>query len=368
MTTRVLIPETTSTEVGSIIADAQDVVGQRFDQAMEDGQTLLQMTMEIIGGLGDAVGNEALIVANLGSNFPDPISIYFNPGDPPTAPEVELYMPAFPTAPILSVIELLTGIQAKLEYDLAHGGTGLNPDVELEIWRRGEERDRIALDDAKEKVAAEWSKRGFALPDGSLAAQLTQVETEYMNKRVDVSRDIAIKQAELSYQYSTFIIQQILAMEQIIINATAEGNKSLIEGYKADMDGYKSKVQGAVEKLGALLKAYEVGGSVYRAKADAQAAIAGVDVRVAEARINTAVSQMQLFLKQAEINMRNREVMAGLRVEAQKAAGQIAAQLAAGMFAGVSVQAHISAGAQATKAYFGQEQSQESHPHQALPQ
>ena len=367
MTTRVIVPATTGAEVDSIVESAQDVVEQRFEQAMEDGRDLLQTTMEIIGALGDSVGNESLVVANLGSQFPDPLSIYFNPGDPPTAPEVELYMPEFPTAPILSVIALLTGIQTKLEYDLAHGGTGLNADVELEIWKRGEERDRIALDAAKEKIAAEWSKRGFALPDGSLASQLTQAETEYMNKRVDVSRDIAIKQAELSYQYSVVIIQQILAMEQIIINATAEGNKSLIEEYKADMDGYKSKIQGAVEKLSALLKAYEVGGNVYRAKAEAQAAIANVDVRVAEAKINTVVSQMNLFLKQAEINMRDREIMAGLRVEAQKAAGQIAAQLAAGMFAGVSVQAHISAGATASKSYSGQEQSTESHPHQELP-
>jgi len=367
MTTRIIVPSTTSEEVDAVIASAQDVVEQRFDQAIEDGKDLLATTMEIIGGLTDAVSGDMIAVADLGSQFPDPLSIYFDPGDPPTAPDVELYMPEFPTAPILSVIELLTGIQAKLEYDLEHGSTGLNADVESEIWSRGEERDRIALDNAKDKIAAEWSKRGFALPDGALAAQLTQAETEYMNKRVDVSRDIAIKQAELSYQYSVVIIQQILAMEQILINATAEGNKSLIEEYKADMDGYKSRIQGAVEKLSGLLKAYEVGGSVYRSKAEAQAAIAGVDVKVAESKINAAVSQMHLFLKQAEINMRNQEVMAGLRVEAQKAAGQIAAQLASGMFAGVSVQAHISAGATTSKGYQGQESSSESHPHQALP-
>ena len=367
MTARIITPSDTIEAIDGMTSVAQDKVEQRFDQAIEDGQALLQATQEIVNSLGDSIGNESIVVADLGTQFPDPMSIYFNPGDPPTAPEVELYMPEFPTAPILSVIELLTGIQAKLEYDLAHGGTGLNPDVELEIWKRGEERDRIALDAAKEKVAAEWSKRGFILPDGSLAAQLTQVETEYMNKRVDVSRDIAIKQAELSFQYGQFIIQQILAMEQLCINATAEGNKSLIEEYKADMDGYRSKVQGATEKLGALLKAYEVGGNVYRAKAEAQAAIAGVDVRVAEAKINVAMNQMQLFLKQAEINMRDKEVMAGLRLEAQKAAGQISAQLAAGMFAGVSVQAHISAGATASKAYTGSEQSQETHPHQEAP-
>lgn len=366
MTTRVIQPSDTGEEVEAIVESAQDIIEQRFEQSVEDGRDLLQSVMEIINALSDAVGNESIIVADLGSQFPDPMSIYFNPGDPPTAPEVELYMPEFPTAPILSVIELLTGIQAKLEYDLAHGGTGLNPDVENEIWRREEERARIALDDTKERAAAEWSKRGFALPDGALAAQITQIETEYMNKRLDRSRDIAIKQAELSYQYSTFIIQQILAMEQIIINATAEGNKSLIEEYKADMDGYKSRVHGAVEKLNALLNAYKVGGEVFKAKAEAQAAIANVDVRVVEAKINTIISQMNLFLKQAEINMRDREVIAGLRVEAQKAAGQIAAQLAAGMFAGVSVQAHISAGASTSKSYSGSEQSSESHPHKEL--
>jgi len=364
---RIIVPQTTSEEIDTLVNAANDRVEARFADAIEEANTLRDVAQGFLGSLETAAGSFDPIVATLGDmDFPSPISPYFNPGDPPTAPEVELYMPEFPTAPILQTIAMLTEVQATLEYGLAHGGTGLNPDVENEIWRREEERALIALDDAKERAAAEWSKRGFLLPDGSLAAQLTQIETEYMNKRLDRSRDIAIKQAELSFQYGQFIIQQILAMEQILISAVSEGNKSLIEAYKADMDGYKSKVHGAVEKLNALLNAYKVGGEVFRAKADAQAAIAGVDIRSAEAQINTTVSKMHLFLKQVELNMRNNEVMAQLRLEAAKAGGQIAAQLASGMFAGISVQAHVSAGASASKSYSGSEQSSESHPHKEL--
>jgi len=64
-------------------------------------------------------------------------------------------------------------------------------------------------------------------------------------------------------------------------------------------------------------------GSVYRAKADAQASIAAVDVKAAEATISTAIAQMQLFLKQAELNIKNQEVMAQLRVAAADAGGKL---------------------------------------------
>jgi len=299
--------------------------------------------------------------ANLGMFFPAPISPYFNPGDAPVKPQVEIYLPEFPVYPVLQSIALLTSIQTTLQSDLSNGDTGINADVESEIWAREEERSRIALAEAKEKIAAEWGQRGFSLPDGVLVNNLAQVEIEYNNKRLDLSRDIAIKQYELAFQHTQFIIQQILAMEAMVLDAVNKSNTISIQGYAAEIEGYKTKVQAAIGKLDAQIKAYEGEASVYRSKADAQAAIASVDVKAAEAEINTAIAQMQLFLKQAELNMKDKEVMAQLRIAAAEAGGKIAAALSSGIFSGVSVQAHIGGTGQVSKSYSGQEQLSESH-------
>jgi hypothetical protein len=434
---------------------------------------------------------------------------------------------------------LLTALQNKLLNELLNGSDGLNPAVEDSIWRREEERARLALDEAKEKIASEWSKRGFDLPDGVLAANLAQADIEYANKRLDFSRDIAIKQAELVFQNGQFIIQQILGLENTLINFTnavaertfqqtkalqdaslaifqaslhkynaqleaykaraavyesriraelakgefyklmvqtaqvtadvnrayadlyrlqigavealinmyrsemeaaklqteidrtrvdafktqveayvarvnaksaefnmyghrieaekakievfgeqvraygarvdavkaaasirveeararIERNKELIERYRVDLEGYKTQIQAAVEALGAKIKVYEGEGQVYKAKSDAQAAIANVDAKVQEAAIMAEINQMNLFLKQAEINIKSYEMAQQLRMEAAKGGAQVAAQLAAGIFSGVSVQAHLSASAQAGKHYSGQESVSESYPH-----
>ncbi|MBU2049351.1 MAG: hypothetical protein KKH61_10290, partial [Gammaproteobacteria bacterium] len=44
-----------------------------------------------------------------------------------------------------------------------------------------------------------WAKKGWSLPDGLLAHSLSEVQKEYMNKGLDRSREIAIKQADLEH-------------------------------------------------------------------------------------------------------------------------------------------------------------------------
>jgi hypothetical protein len=75
---------------------------------------------------------------------------------------------------------------------------------------------------------------------------------------------------------------------------------------------------------------------------------------------------MQLGLSAAEANIKAYQSAAALRVEAAKGGAMVAAQLSSGIFAGVSVQAHLSAGAQASKTYSGQESVQETYPHKAV--
>jgi len=354
-------PQNTTSEVAGIVDVTKETVIDRFTQVTEAADGALQDAMAFLNQLQNAVEDLDFTVPSIGMFFPAPISPEFNIGDPPVAPEVELSLPAFPDSPVLQTITLLTGIQARLVSDLANGVTGLAAGVENDLWRRDEERALLAHQEELETIAAQWSTRGYELPDGTLVALINQSEIDWRNKRLDRSRDIAIKQAEMAFQNTQFIIQQIMVMETLVINAVSEGNKSAIEGYKADMDGYKAKVQAAIDKLGAYLKVYETGGNVFRAKADAQAAIGGVDIKAAEASINASIAQMQLFLKQAELQITHTDAQSRLRVAAAEAGGRITAQLAAGLFSGISVQAHLSAGAQIGKSYSGQEALSESH-------
>lgn len=359
-------PQDTTEEIGDIVYSAREKVDEKFERAMEQSDSALKEAMSFLDRLQSAAESTPFFIPNIESNFPSPVSPLFNIGDPPTAPVVDLPLPEFPSEPILRSVALLTTIQTKLQADLAAGGTGLPASVEELLWRRQEERDRLAHEEAQELIASEWSKRGFDLPDGVLVAALTQSEIDYKNKRMDVSREIAIKQADLAFQYSQFIVQQIIALETLMVGAVVEGNKNLMEEFKANVDGYRVRVQAAIDKLGAFVKVYDTAGGVYKAKADAQAAIAAVDIKAAEAEINAAISQMHLYLKQAELQMKSIDTAAQLKVQAAQGGAQVASQLAAGIFSAVSVQASLSASASAGKSYSGTESVSESYPHKEV--
>ena len=358
-------PQNTTEEVGPIFTLAEQTVSDRFNLVTAYADEATKAAMEQLNRLEIAAEEYDFSVPSIGWFFPAPISLKFDPGTPPVAPTVELPMPAFPDAPIMQAITLTTGILAYLENVLATGATGVNSAVEDLIWRRELERSQLARDESRNALTAEWGKRGFDLPDGVLLAQLTQEEIDWRNKRLDLSRDIAIKQYELAFQNTQFIIQQILAMEKILVEAAAEGNKITIMEYSAQMEGAKVEVQAAAERLKAIVDLYRGEGDVYKARADAQAKIAEVDVKVAEATINVAIAQMQIYLKQIELRMHNAQAIAQIRVAAAEGGGRIAAQLAAGAMAGISVQAHLSASGQASKSYQGQESLSEQYRHTA---
>lgn len=81
--------------------------------------------------------------------------------------------------------------------NIRHGGTGLTEAIENAIWNRDLERSEQALADATDKATTFWAKKGFQLPDGLLAHSISELQKEYENRRIDRSREIAIKQADL---------------------------------------------------------------------------------------------------------------------------------------------------------------------------
>jgi len=354
-------------ELHEIVDTTENTVIERFERAEEMAGGFTDTAEGFLSSLLHASDISSIPMPTLSSHAIPPLSYQFNPGDAPTAPPTEIYLPELPEDPILQTIALVVGIQSRLQSDLAAGVTGIDPAKENDIWMRDQERQRIMTDEAKEKIAAEWSKRCFDLPDGVLVAQLTNAEIDYRNKFLDRSREIAVKQAELAFQNKHFIIKSILEMNQLLIMAVTEGNKITIAKYQADLEAYKTQVQAAISTVDEAVKAYEASGSVYRYKAEAQASIANVDVKAAEVSINATISQMQLFLKQAEIVIERSRAIAQLRVSAAEAGGRIAAQLAAGAMAGVSVQAHISATGSANKSISGTDTIYNYYPHEKRP-
>lgn len=154
---------------------------------------------------------------------------------------------------------LKTAVEAKLLSDVVSGGTGLSPAVEDAIWERTRERDNKDYQEAVDKLNNVWSGRGFTLPDGVLAELQQGLINDDRNQRIERSRDILIKQAELAQANTHFTITSSLSLEQLklnhannVANRALEAQKSVVEfgiayhnlkisDYNVRLERYKAK-------------------------------------------------------------------------------------------------------------------------------
>ena len=182
---------------------------------------------------------------------------------------------------------LVQAAKAKLMKNILSGGTMIDPQVEADIWNRELERAQQALQDAVDRITAQWAKLGWSVPDGLLAGQLLAVNNEYINKRLDASRDIAIKQAELEQQGMFKSLEIATSLEGILIASQNDYAKRVFETSKATADVTIEIFKSRIERYNTMLAAF---------KADVEAYKVGIDAELERAEVYKArLSGLQII-------------------------------------------------------------------------
>lgn len=243
---------------------------------------------------------------------------------------------------------MVQAVLARLTANINTGGTGLSAAVEAAIWARGLEREEQQLNDSVGKATSMWAKKGFSLPDGELANSLMALQTEYMNRSLDRSREIEIKQAELeqanlfksmelAVNLAATLINMLIRYEELVFRgqeATAKfaneyidiqikAYASQVEGYKAQaavyesliraelakVEVYKTQIEGqklinevnkqTVEVYSEKLKAISI--YVERYKTEVQTMVAELEIE--RAKIEANKLQFDSWAKQADVNI-----------------------------------------------------------------
>ena len=220
--------------------------------------------------------------------------------------------------------QLLDNLKALLNARI-HGGTGLSADVEQRLWDRARDRETV-LALAREQDAARAAEAlGFPLPSGVLTAQLADARREYQDKLSGLSRDIAIKQAELEQENVKAAVQSAIQLESTLIddyhkyaqlafeiakaaadnaiqanNAALDRFKALLAGYQAYAGAYDTMIRAElakVEVFKTLLQAEQVKADInkslvdrYRAEIDGRMAV----VEIYKARVGAAQTLVSL--------------------------------------------------------------------------
>ena len=220
--------------------------------------------------------------------------------------------------------QLLDNLKATLNARI-QGGTGLAPAVEQAIWDRSRDRETVLALAREQEVMRGAEALGFTLPSGVMAGQLADARREYHDKLSGLSRDIAIKQAEmeqanlqqstaLALQLESTLLDDCYKLEMLAFetaktaadnaiaahNAAIEHFKALLAGYQAYASAYDTVIKAELNKVEvfkALLSAEETKANINRAlverfKAEIDGAMAAVQIY--QARVGAAKTLVEL--------------------------------------------------------------------------
>jgi len=221
--------------------------------------------------------------------------------------------------------DLQTAVSGELLDRIQNGGTGLNNSVEQAIWDRARNREDINANRSELEVINAQEARGFERPTGSHLAALDFLAQETQSKIADLSREVAIKQAELEQRNLEYSIQAAISLEGQLLQAhlqqqdlafrAAEAKVRLayelyglqINQLQAELDIYKTNFQVFTAQVQAELAEIEI----YKTQIEAQAQISQVNnqlVDIYRARIGAVSEAVNVF--RAETDAVNSQVEA----------------------------------------------------------
>lgn len=393
-------PSVTHEQVVANLGVGDTLISAKFTDSMEKAEAFLATVESLLSQMNDIAddfdpGQSAIPL------WATPIVNSMRLFTPPERPNIDFDLPGAPSVPTLQAVSLpdntveiplenlrdpghiidvasilfdrsaMTAVRAKVLEILA-GATGVDEDTENAMWTREEERAQDVLNDALAKVKDNWASDGFPMPDGILAGALNLVNVEYMHKRLDMSRDIAIKNFELMVKQIEVALQvgiqvdseeakillQLYDLEiraalalieyaktlaeisRLLADLTIKYNTALVERYRAQLEGWEAEIKAITSRADLLIKGYVGAGEVFKFQIEGAAAVASVDVKAQESGMILMLEQAKFYLAQAQHNANILQAVAAMRMEAAKGSATVAAQMAAGLFAGVSASVH----------------------------
>lgn len=150
--------------------------------------------------------------------------------------------------------DLLSSVRMRLTNFVNGESTGIAKEVEYAIWNRERDREQTAGAALAQDAIRQFSVRGFTSPPGALAIALQRAAQSVMDNSVTLSRDIAIKQADLEQQNRQFFFGQAVQVESALItyassvaaralDAAKSNAQFLVDIFRAELAGYDSEVR-----------------------------------------------------------------------------------------------------------------------------
>lgn len=211
---------------------------------------------------------------------------------------------------------LLSDVTSRLTTMLL-GGTGLPAAIEQAIWDRGRAREDVIAKKATQEAYEEFAGRGFSLPPGALAGRVAEVAQKNREASSALSRDVAIKQAELEVENLKFSVTTGIQLEGQLMTYAGQYAQRALEAAKTTVEVAINIFNAQVALFNSHLQAYQTEASVYkdliqaeglkleqfRTEIEAQKLIGEINqqaIAIYKTRIDALLSAVELYKAQLE--------------------------------------------------------------------
>lgn len=197
---------------------------------------------------------------------------------------------------------LLDETKRKLLQDLVNGGYGIDTEDEERLWQRSRERELRGLDAAMIDLQRQAAARGFALPPGAQLARMDAARQETNERISTLSRDIAIKRADMYVENRRFTLQQATQLEQILLGFHSAVMERALNAARAQVELGVALFNARVARYGAQLDAFRSAAAVYETRVrGAMLAIETYRTRVEGTRVAVEVQRTQSEVYRTQI-------------------------------------------------------------------
>ena len=196
--------------------------------------------------------------------------------------------------------------------DGSHAGLGLPAAVETALFNRARERTSREIERSVQEAITEWASRGFSMPQGMLAKQVSDIRDNGKLAIADLNRDILIQSFDKQLEHIRFLTEQGMALEKMkqdmwlayvsntmelvkfqidskisVLNAQISIFNAQNSAFESLITVYKTKIEATISRI-----------SAYKAMLDAQAVIGQLNqqkVDVFKAKIEAVMTNVEVY-------------------------------------------------------------------------
>lgn len=207
---------------------------------------------------------------------------------------------------------------------LTVGGSGINADVEAQLWNRA--RDRALTDAARgrEALEADWAARRFPTPPGALRHGLLMIDKAAQDAVAEAARAQAAEAFSREVENVRFAVERAIALRSLAMSSAGDYIRTMVQGPQV-ANQVASTIIDSQSRFSSTLTDF------YRAR-----------IAAAEIPLRVSTTNAELKVRTNETNVRTAMETLTQRVNAAVANANMVATQAAAAFNAVNTSASVS--------------------------